>query len=347
MMTAFEYRNVRLGDFGFQGERNDRTGRLDIERLVVNDESLVPTQRFWKSFALRYGINSRLFRYFEPEEVFKRIASRSRSDDIQICIERAEDNSSLLAISPPGRECVRESRIRELVQQYGAEGIDYANGVVTSRHRPPSSDRSFQIGGDEFENRFVLETPVDGFGQPRLHLSLLRLICANGAIGYHKAFRSMIGSGKDMVYVISRALQSFDNGEGYAALRQRFESAQQSWASVNECHELYKILVKLDANRSFKSTDTFRKYSEMTGDIHAMYGLANLDALNAKRQRVLPAKCRVYDLLNFASEIGTHHANGIGNRMIQSYIGSLVSDEYDMEGTAKVVPDFKDLFLSN
>lgn len=44
----------------------------------------------------------------------------------------------------------------------------------------------------------------------------------------------------------------------------------------------------------------------MTGDTSRLYGLANLDALSAKRQRTLPVRCKVYelckvyDLLNFA-----------------------------------------------
>ena len=32
-----------------------------------------------------------------------------------------------------------------------------------------------------------------------------------------------------------------------------------------------------------------------------------MDALSVKRQRTLPVKARVLDLLNFASELATHH----------------------------------------
>jgi hypothetical protein len=64
------------------------------------------------------------------------------------------------------------------------------------------------------------------------------------------------------------------------------------------------------------------------------YGLANLEALSEKRRRILPAKCRIYDLLNFASEVATHHASSHANRRLQAYIGGLISDEYDLEGTA-------------
>ena len=100
--------------------------------------------------------------------------------------------------------------------------------------------------------------------------------------------------------------------------------------------------------------DGFNKYihawtaelDRLAGDLHALYGMANLDGLSPKRQRVLPAKCRVYDLLNFASEIATHRATQDGRMRLQAYIGTLVSDEYDLEGTAEKVPEFKDLFLN-
>ena len=63
--------------------------------------------------------------------------------------------------------------------------LTYHDGVVT---QPPTSPRSgefgFAIGPDQFRNRFVVEVPVDGFGQPRIFLSL-RQICSNGrAVGY-------------------------------------------------------------------------------------------------------------------------------------------------------------------
>ena len=54
---------------------------------------------------------------------------------------------------------------------------------------------------------------------------------------------------------------------------------------------------------------------------------------------------RVYDLLNFASEVGTHYATTEGNRTMQAFVGGLISDEYDMEGTAEQTQDFGDFFI--
>ena len=70
-------------------------------------------------------------------------------------------------------------------------------------------------------------------------------------------------------------------------------------------------------------TSVLSAFHAMTGDVSQIYGLANVDALSVKRQRTLPVNCRVYDLLNFASELATHHATGSGSRTLQGWIGTL------------------------
>lgn len=346
-MTAltFERGHLRVRDLGIEGERDVRSGKLHIRRIDLNGESLKPTRRFWKSFFMRFGISDKVFRYFEPEEVFARISERAADDLVRFCIERSEDDTGkLLAVSSPHRPYIAYDEIRSLVKRYDGQDVNYEEGMLSSTHTPRGGNRTFEIRGDRFQHRFVMETPVDGFGHPRIHLSFLRLVCSNGAIGYSRAFRSDVSMGKNIRQCISRALDSFDNGDGYAALRQRFESAQSSWASVHESYELYKMLSKLESGKNLTSKQAFENYYQMTGNLNAMYGLANLDAISRKRQRILPAKCRVYDLLNFASEIGTHHATPAGNRAMQAYIGSLISDEYDMEGTANA-GEFRDFFV--
>lgn len=352
MRYQFEYRTFRVNELSvkpkIKEDSTDKASGHRVDRLQLDGESLQPTRRFWKSFAMRFGVAEQIFRYFEPEEVFERISERNINDRLRVCIQRDRDGEGdLLAVTNPQKPVIHAHEAMGLLNRFEGTDVDYVEGVVTSTHVPRSGDRYFDIGGDEFQNRFVLETPIDGFGSPRLHLSLLRTVCTNGAVGYSPAFRSMIGSGKNMNYMVERVLGSFDNGDGYAALRQRFESAQRSWASMRECHSFYQLMSKLEGMKGFTGQEAFKRFYEVTGNLNALYGLANLDALSQKRQRVLPAKCRVYDLINFASELATHHANLTANRLIQAFIGELISDEYDLEGTAEVAAEFKDLFLSS
>ena len=86
-------------------------------------------------------------------------------------------------------------------------------------------------------------------------------------------------------------------------------------------------------------------FHRMTGDVSQIYGLANVDALSVKRQRTLPVNCTVYDLLNFVSEVATHHADDHGSRSSQAWLGTLISSEYDLEDSRDSFDDFQDFFL--
>ncbi len=347
MNWTFHYGHTRVQDIRIAAAHTNKVGRVSVTELDIAGETVKPTPRFWKSFFSRFGVTDNVFRYFSPAEVLQRISERAQNDQLRFCIERnGKGKANLLAVSNPKRPIIRQPEVAELVGRYEGDDVRYESGVITSTHTPRSGENSFNIGSDQFQHRFVLETPIDGFSQPRIFVSFLRLICANGAIGYARAFRSDISLGTDLAHCIGRALETFDNGDGYAALRQRFTSAQNSWASVNECLRIYKLLVRLNAQKAIVSDSLLLDYHRLTGSLHETYGLANLDALSLKRQRVLPAKCRVYDLLNFTSELATHHATAVGQRGLQAMIGSLISDEYDLEGTADSVTDFADFFVS-
>ncbi len=346
MKWSFDYGLTSVRDLEVGGWRNKTTNKLSIKTIKVKGEQVTPTPRFWKSFFTRFGISDNVFRYFEPAEVFDRISDRSADDHFRYVVERGDGTPNLLAVSNPRRSYITFDHIHDIVSRYSGNDVKYDRGIVTSTHTPRSGSRSFQIGGDEFKHQFVMETPVDGFSHPKIYLSFLRMICSNGMIGYSKAFRSDISVGKDMEHCIKRALDSFDNGDGYAALRQRFESAQTSWASVHECSQIYKLVAGLTGVDYRRKTSMLSDVYKMTGNMNELYGLANMDALSVKRQRVLPSKCRVYDLLNFASEVATHHSSTLGGRAMQAYIGSLISDEYDLEGTAETATQLSDFFVS-
>lgn len=314
-------------------------------QIEVDGQAMAVTPRFWRSFCARYAISDSIFRYFDYSEVFRRITERSNDDQVRICVERDSDGVlRALAVSNPHRGFMHPGELIDLVHQYGHERVRYDQGVITSEHTPASGDFPFAIGCDDFKRRFVLETPIDGFGSPRIYLSLLRLVCTNGMVGYTPTFRTEIRVGNDATHAIGRALESFDNGEGYAALRQRFESAQTSWASLNEVQSLYRVLMR-NRNGLQDAADVIERYYAATGRPHELYGFANLDAVTAKRQRILPTDCYVYDLLNFASEVATHNANPDASRALNSHIGTVIADEYDMEGTGSNVTEFKDFFL--
>lgn len=360
----FDYVFKSVSDLNVEITTDSKSGKRVAEAVLVNDEPVRPTERFWTSLYARYRFNKSFFKYFDYREVFQRISDVESQDRMRLCIERdyASGENRLLAVSNPSKPIVRYDDLIQTLNRYECEDIRYCDGLVESSHVPRAGANTFEISGDTISNRFIMSTPIDGYGLPSIYLSLLRQICSNGMVGYARTFRSSlaIGRGEDeVVYSIIRALDGFGNDEGYAALRQRFEAAAQSWASVYESSGLYKLLVRQMARNQLRwdgssasggirdesGNPVISAFHRMTGDASQTYGLANIDALSVKRQRTLPVKCTVYDLLNFVSELATHHCDEQGSRTCQAWLGTLVSSEYDLENSRDSFDDFQGFFL--
>jgi hypothetical protein len=387
--VRFEYQNVPINEFVVHKKADRETGTLvnRLEAVEVNGERHKPTSRFFTSLFARFGFNKSFFKYFDYDEVFTRIAERDAGgEQVRVCVERSVDDvgqpqSRLLAATNPARPIVGYDELIDKLQAYHGESISYADGIVESTHMPRASSNALMVGDDVHSNRFLISCPVDGYGLPNIYLALLRQVCSNGMIAMSKAFRSSItlGRGDDNVsFAITRALDGFNSDEGFAALRQRMESAGKSWCSVNEANSLYKLLVGLHSQKAvvgsdgaaltasptvrqslnryqsaYKALDDENKVSSrimtafhgLTGDTTRLYGLANLDSLSIKRQRTLPVDCTVYDAINFATEVATHYAQPDAARRLNAWVGTLVSNEYDMEGTRDQFDEFADFHI--
>jgi len=373
-MVAFDYKFLPVSDMQVNTVEDPKTGKKRVESVLVHDEPIVPSERFWTSLFSRYGFNKAFFTYFSHAEVFERISRKEPNDRMRICIERGRKGGDrLMAVSNPTKPLAVYDDLMGLLEKYEGENITYNDGIVESTHSPRMAGNGFDVGGDMFRYRFIMSTAIDGYGSPNLYLSMLREICSNGVIGYAKAFRSTLALGKgddDVTPNLTRALDGFNNDEGFAALRQRIDAATQSWASVYETNTLYHLLSKLHgagqinvddptlldapSTKKFMEADgeskvgspVVRAYHGMTGDTSKLYGLANLDALSHKRQRTLPVRCTVYDALNLATEVATHYAEPNGARRLNAWVGTLISSEYDMEGTKEQMGDFADFHVS-
>jgi len=288
---------------------------------------------------------------------------------------------NILAITLPSKPIISYEKIGDTLSRYNATSVEYSTGIVRSTHTPNHME-DFKICGDGFAHQYVMETPIDGFGNPLIYLSLLRQICSNGMIGYSRAFRTEISMGRgdtknaDLMFSMERALDSFSNEEGYAALRNRFESATTSWASISECNRVFKVLDTMGKRNMFLNDKAagsqlvnqmatrreaatgiideetppsivriMRAYSTLTGDLCSIYGLTHLDALSRKKMQQLPAKCTMYDLLNFTTEVATHHCTEHSGRLLQAEVGNFVSNEFDLEGSKATKDQFTDWFL--
>jgi hypothetical protein len=317
--------------------------------LYLNGEPVLTTPRFWWSLFVRCGLNESVFRYFDPVEVFDRVASVDAGRSIRFAIEGDASQGGarkLLAVTSPSGPILDRGAAAEIIDRYEGHRIVYSGGVLRSMHVPASGDRAIRIGPDEFRQRFQLDVPVDGLGEPRFHVALLRLVCQNGAVGTRSVFRSVVRMGKDPQHSLERALGHFANDDGFSAMRDRFESSQRSWASLREVRLLERQLDTISWGLTDGAAARRGAFRRMVGDYEARYGIASVDALSVKRQRMLQANCRVYDLLNFATEMATHHAPPQAAARLHGWLGSTLTEEYDLENTANDVPEFADVFMT-
>lgn len=397
-MRKFDYITCTVRDLRPNATRTEN-GRSTINSVTIDGRECKSSARFMVSLGARFSLGNSVYRWFDPEEVFIRVSERASNDRIRVCVETSIDSTGkscdrLLGVSNPASVLVKHDDLIEMLINnglndnvvYGGRAaalaanrshgrswqppvdapigastadITYCDGIVRSLHTP-RNNQDFTIAGDAFGSRFVIDTPIDGYGRPAIYLMLLRYICSNGSIGFAPAFRSELSLGRNedsFEYPLTRAIESYNNEDGFNAIRQRYESAATSWASIAEVNKVYKSLVTIhnrgdvrrivgnDGANTLDGSPILTGFRNLVGDLSRAYGLANLDALGVKRQRTLPAGCNMYEMLNYISEVSTHYAEPAGSRVLDALNGEILSAEFDLEGTVDKFGDWKDFLV--
>jgi hypothetical protein len=367
---GFAYKICSIKDFEVHAEKNEN-GKLEIKDITLPGyANCNPSQRFWDSICSKFGFGPSIFRYFPHKEVFDRVANEIPNSKVRVTIQTTpgefeEPNGFrpvIYGVSNPDKPIMTMSMLCDVIgNNNNTKGAEYHSGKVTSRHVPRIST-SFKIGEDEHKPRLTLECPIDGYGKPSVWLSMLRVVCVNGVVAMSKTFHSGINIGADthMVYALKRIIESYSNEDGFVALKNRLVAAQRSWASMNEVVELAQMIWRMDITDTNQKaySDTFGEIDtnsvrsetlsglyEITGNLKEIYGVVQLDAISKKRMRTLPTKARVYNLINFASELATHWLRADCAKTFHGYVGSLVSQEYDLENSCNEFPTF-DAFMN-
>lgn len=325
-------------------------GKL-VTAVVIDGERIAPTERFWNSLYARFGMNRAFFRFFDHKEVFDRITQKEPDSTVRLCIDRKyTGNPKLLAATGLNKPVLLYDDLMDVLGRFNAtEGIKCENGIVISTHTPRIGNTTFQIAGDKFTHKFELHSPIDGYGQPNIYLSLLRLICSNGMVGLANAFKTTLqlgSSGDDVRYTLGRVLDGFSNDEGFAMLRERFDIAARSWASLREQQDLYRLLLTIqnDVKSGEGGAKLLSTYEDITGRPIEIYK-RDPNAFTTKRLRSLPVSCRVYDMINFATELATHKVSDASTIKLNAWVGGMISAEYDLEESCDQFDDFKSFFL--
>ncbi len=370
-LPMFEYSILRIKDLEVVSTVSPE-GAIVVDHIKIGDKVLNPSRRFWDSLCARFGFGPSIFKYFSHAEVFQRISEKSSKDMVRLAaqltpygFESKEDwKPKLLALSSPEGKAVLTNV--DMIQVFGELpllSMTYHDGIVTSTH-PCRNVMSWDIEGSTFTSQLMMETPLDGYGKPTVWLSVAKELGGEDGVtftAYSKKFRSGIILGdKSAAFTLKRAVESFSNEDGFVALKQRMEAATNSWSSVSECVRLTRILYSLknsDFNPNFALTvvpngvdsleGTLRNrlisaLHEITGDIRTLYGVAQLDSISEKKMKLLPTKCRMFTLMDFATEIATRQVLPEAARRLRSYFGELISNEYDLESSGEKFGSFQD-----
>jgi hypothetical protein len=362
---GFAYKTFSIKDFEVHAEKSEN-GKLEVKDIAIPGyANCDPSQRFWDSICSKFGFGPSIFRYFPHQEVFQRITATVPNSKVRVTVQTTpSDNEDpktfkpvLFGISNPDKPILTMPMLAEVLTKIDTKQAEYHSGKVTSRH-VPRINASFKIGDDEHRARLMLECPIDGYGKPSVWLGMLRVVCLNGVVALSKTFHSGINIGADthMAYALQRIMEAYSNEDGFVALKNRLVAAQRSWASMGEVVELAQMIWRMDVKNTNQNafdnldantvrSDTLKKLYEVTGNLKEIYGVVQLDAISKKRMRTLPTKARVYDLINFASELATHWLKADGAKTFHGFIGSLVSQEYDLENSCSEFPTF-DSFMN-
>jgi hypothetical protein len=373
-LPKFRYETVPINELKAEGHVDDK-GKLHVERLLFSGAEVRPTSRFWNSLCARFGFGPSIFTYFSHEEVFTRISERAKHAIVKLTIQETPSGDEwvssdgyrpkLLGVASARKSMIHsDEAIRVLNMLSTTQAVKYKDGMFVSEH-DLSRPFDWDIGNDCHHARIYLETPVDGYGRPTLFLSLHRVRCLNELVARGKAFRSGVILGKDAVVdTLYRAMESYSNESGFCALRDRLITSQKSWASVRECVQLSKVLAPLtpdDFSPAFVQSvpaagedpeslrnGVLKRLYEITGNLNQIYGVAQLETLTEKQMQMTASQAKVYDLICFASELGTHQLRPESASRLHHYMGRILgSDIFDLENSCDEFPVFSDFIDDN
>lgn len=358
-MPKFQYHTVPINKIKCD-TIVDKHGRKIVKKVHVDGVETQPSSRFWNSLCSRFGFNTSIFKLFSHSEVFERINREEKNSDVKVTVAHSTrwnnetktemPHVELLSAINPNATMLHDDEAMQVLGRLDTTSIQYTNGRLVSTHTPRRRFE-FDLGTDEkYHSKLMLETPIDGYGSPATYLALLRIICVNMGIGYNKTFKSKIILGKEAeVDSMTRMMEAFNNEDGFAMIKERLVMAQKSWASVYECHQLGKAIACLelgDFKSEFRTDDArtrcYERLGIMTGDVHRMWGFAQVNTISERKLRSLPTKCTVYDLLNFITEIATHQLDTDAGIRFQTLYGEKIARDFDLEGSCDSFADFAD-----
>ena len=315
-----------------------------LRGIIVDGERYSVSQRFLKGLASRMKVPYTIFNLFTPLEVINRSAERQPDMAMRVTLDR-QKKVALGLVEDKGNTLPINSVVSYLRQDPRTQKIDYEEGIIRATL---DMNDSWEIPGDSaYKVQLSCQIPVDGMAQPEINLATFRVICSNGAVAEESAFRSKMEIKDNSGMHFHRLLQSFSNRSGVEMLHQRLLDANATKASVAELLEVDAMLRRLVSERHNQML-LRERLLDLGDNPCARYGVTDLVNIGEKKRSLLPVGCSVADLLNFTSELGTHHRNLLRETgPLNAFHGRMLAKSFDLEDMYKNTVRARDFHLKH
>ncbi len=314
-----------------------------LRGIIIDGERYALSPRFLKGLAARMKVPYAVFNLFTPLEVIHRTAERQPDLPLRVTLDRGK-KTALGLVEAKGNALPVGQVASILRQDSRLQKIDYENGILEATL---DMGEAWEIMGDsEYKVQLSCQIPVDGMGQQEINLATFRQICSNGAVAEESSFRTKMEIKDNSGLHFSKLLKSFNNRNGMEMLHKRLLDANSTKASVGELLELDGLIRRVVSDRH--SQMLIREQLLTLGDNPcARYGVTDLTNIGEKRRSLLPVGCSVADLLNFSSELGTHHRHLLKEvAPLHAFYGRKLAKGFDLEDMYKNSVSARDYHLN-
>ena len=300
-----------------------------IKSLVIDNSAYKLSDRFYKTLAAELGIPYGVFGFFTPPEVMEHAAAKVPDLQLRVTVD-TEGRQALGLTQNKGLPMPINYIENVLHNDKRLTDVEYGDGVLSAML---DLDDPWDVPNDStYGMRVRCRVPVDGVGMPDMSLATWRQVCSNGAVAETSLFRTKMEIKDNSGEHFRRLLASFSNPSGVEMLQERMCNAAETKASVGEV-----VLLEGLIRRSVANARNQMLLRECLNDVAdnpcVRYGVTDLANIGQKKRPLLPVGCSVADLLNFASELGTHHSELLkSDSTLQSFSGTLLSKGFDLEG---------------
>jgi hypothetical protein len=299
-----------------------------IKGLAIEQTTYKLSDRFYKTLAAELGIPFGVFGFFTPLEVMTRAAEKAPDLPLRVTVDTSQ-GQALGLTQNKGLPMPVKYIENVLHEDRRLKEVEYGNGVLNALL---DLDDPWEVPNDStYHVRVRCRVPVDGVGMPDMSLATWRQVCANGAVAEAPLFRTKMEIKDNSGEHFRRLLTSFSNPSGVEMLQEKMCVAAGTKASVGEVVLLEGLIRRSVSNTRNQMLLRERLYG-IAGNPCVRYGVTDLSNIGMKKRALLPVGCSVADLLNFASELATHHAELLKpESTLPTFAGTVLSKGFDLE----------------